>query len=266
MRSKRKVRVSFANNFIPLRILILFSGLFRKSGGVKKQKQIQQHLEAGGCFEKYHNVIDVANLLKTFFRELPEPLIPIAIQDALIRCLIHCNSYEHKVEAILLTILFLPPISINTLAYFLQFLQLFTSYSSENLMTVNNVVKVLTPSIMPLPLNAPEKRLQSHFKVMELLIENANLIGVVPNRMIKTVVPMTEERKKKKRRSGSLNRVLFSGFRKIVGALGGSSESLDKSDDLTIDNNDITMMTPSKSVKKRRRLEKIENSAKKKYN
>lgn len=240
-------------------------GLFRKTGSVKKQKLIQEHLEKGGSLDKHHNVIDIANLLKTFFRELPEPLIPPGtIQDALIRCLIHFNSYEHKTEAILLTCLFLPPITVNTLAYFLQFLEVITKNSSENFMTVDNLVKVLTPSIMPMPLNAPEKRLQSHFKVMELLIENANLIGVVPDRMIKKdefiMPPMTEERKKKKRRSGSLNRV-FSGFRKIVGALGGSSESLDKSQEGVLDNNhEMTMMTPSKSVKKRR-LEKLDIGA-----
>lgn len=243
-------------------------GLFRKTGSVKKQRQIQEHLENGGSFEKHHNVIDIANLLKTFFRELPEPLIPGSIQDALIRCLIHCTTYEHKTEAILMTCLFLPPITVNTLAYFLQFLEVITKNAAENFMTVDNLVKVLTPSIMPIPLNAPEKRLQSHFKVIELLIENANLIGVVPDRMIKKedqiMPPMTEERKKKKRRSGSLNRV-FNGFRKMVGALGGSSENLDKSQEGVIDSTsggDFSMMTPNitKSTKKRR-LEKLDIGA-----
>lgn len=249
--------------------------MFRKTGSVKKQKQIQELLENGGSFERHHNVIDIANLLKTFFRELPEPLIPPGpIQDALIRSLIHCNTYEHKVEAILLTCLFLPPITVNTLAYFLQFLEVITKNSSQNFMTVDNLVKVLTPSIMPMPLHAPEKRLQSHFKVMELLIDNANLIGVVPDRMIRKdeliVPPMTEERKKKKRRSGSLNRVFVNGFRKIVGALSGSSESLDKSQENTIDKSntnaeEISMMTPNITrSSKKRRLDLNNFSAKKK--
>lgn len=243
-------------------------GLFRKTGNVKKQRQIQEHLENGGSFEKQQNVIDIANLLKTFFRELPEPLIPPgSIQDALIRCLINCTTYEHKTEAILMTCLFLPPLTVNTLAYFLQFLEVITKNSAENFMTVDNLVKVLTPSIMPMPLHAPEKRLQSHFKVVELLIENANLIGVVPDRMIKKdemiVPPMTEERKKKNRRSGSLNRV-FNGFKRMVGAMGGSAENLDKSEEGLVDSHsgDFTIMTPNitKSTKKRR-LEKFDISA-----
>lgn len=232
-------------------------GLFRKTGSVKKQKVIQEHLEKGGMLGKDDHVLDVANLLKTFFRELPEPLIPPgAVQEGLLRCLFHFSSYEGKCEALLMLMLLLPPISVNTLAYFLQFLEVVIKHSNVNLMTTDNLVKVLTPTIMPVPINAPQKRLISHFKVVELLIENANLLGVVPDRMLKKenipiVPPMTEERKKKnKRRSGSLNRV-FNGFRKIVGAIGSSSESLDKSTELLDD--EFSHMTPnvSKSSKKR---------------
>lgn len=242
-------------------------GLFRKTGSVKKQQLIKEQIETdGNKIDKDHNVIDVANLLKTYFRELPEALIPPGIiQDALIRCLIHCTSYEKKVDALLLTCLFLPPMAINALAFFLQFLESISKNSSENFMTVENLVKVLTPTLMPIPFNAPNQRLQSHFKIMELLIENANLIGIIPDRILKITSeicpPMTEDRnKKKKRRSGSINRV-FNGFRKIVGALGSSSETLDKSHENTI-SEDHSLMTPSltKSTKKRR-LEKLDSTS-----
>lgn len=242
-------------------------GIMRKTGSVKKQKAIQEHLEKGGSLDKGHHVIDVANLLKTFFRELPEALIPPGpIQEALLRCLFHFPSYEQKCEALLMLMLLLPPISVNTLAYFLQFLEVVIKHSDLNLMTTDNLVKVLTPTIMPVPSNSPQQRLNSHFKVIELLIENANLLGVVPEfaRPIPIVPPMTEERKKKKRRSGSLNRV-FNGFRKIVGAI-GSSENLDKSDEILDENS--THMTPnvSKSTKKRRldKLDLVTFSSKKK--
>lgn len=244
---------------------LMTEGIFRKTGSVKKQKAIQAQLEKGGSLEKGHHVIDVANLLKTFFRDLPEPLIPPGpIQEALLRCLFHFQSYEQKCEALLMLMLLLPPISINTLAYFLQFLETVIKHSNVNLMSSDNLVKVLTPTIMPVPLNSPQQRLNSHFKVVELLIENANLLGVVPDRMCKKEhisipPPMTEERKKKKRRSGSLNRV-FHGFRRIVGAI-GSSESLDKSTDKSNEllDEDPSLMTPNvtKSTKKRR-LDKLD--------
>lgn len=242
-------------------------GLFRKTGSVKKQKMIQDHLEKGGVLDKSHHVVDIANLLKTFFRELPEALIPPgAIQEGLLRSLFQFSSYEEKCEALLMLMLLLPPISINTLAYFLQFLEVVIKNSHLNLMTTDNLVKVLTPTIMPVPLNAPQKRLTSHFKVIELLIENANLLGVVPDRMCKKenipapmLLALTEEQKKKKRRSGSLNRV-FHGFRKIVGAI-GSSENLDKSEELL---EEVTVATPAPKSSKKRAVEYMNLSSKKK--
>lgn len=249
-------------------------GLFRRNGSLQKQKLMQELLEKGGSLDRSHHAIDIANLLKNFFRSLPEPLIPSGtIQEGLLRCLFHFSSYQEKCEAVLMLILLLPPISVNTLAYFLQFLEKLVKKSSSNLMSVENIVKVLTPTLMPVPHNAPQKRLFSHFKVLELLIENANLIGVVPERLCifkKSVLiaPNTEERKKKNRRSGSMNRVFtgihngFNGLRKIVGAIGSSSESLDRSEEIS---QDPSAMTPKliKSSKKRP-LDRLDLSTKKK--
>lgn len=123
-------------------------GLFRKSGSVKKQKAIIEQLEKCGTMDRCHNAIDIANILKTFFRDLPTPLIPYTLQEPLLRCLEHFNDDEMKSEAIFLLLLLLPPIAVNTLAYFLQFLKTVTKYSGKNLMTAENLVKVLTPTLV----------------------------------------------------------------------------------------------------------------------
>lgn len=239
-------------------------GIFRKTGSVKKQRLIQEQLENGGSFDKTHTAIEVANLLKTFFRELPEPLIPPGkIQDELLRCMTQFTVYEEKVEAVLMLMLLLPPINVNTLAYFLQFLEVVIKSSSNNLMTIDNLVRVLTPTIMPVPANGPQIRIGSHFKVVELLIENASLLGVIPQKMckeIQTVPPITDERKKK-RRSGSINRV-FNGFRsgfgKIVGAMTSSTENLDETDESIEDDH---LATPSAAKTKRRAFDKLNITA-----
>lgn len=211
-------------------------GIFRKTGSVSKQKQIRKHLDKGGSLEKNHNVIDVANLLKTFIRELPEPLIPPGqIQEALLRCLFHFPSCKEKNAAMLMLVLLLPPISVNTLAYFLQFLEILSKHADDNLMSVDNLVKVLTPTLMPLPMNSPPHRLDSHFKIVKLLIENANLVGVVSEHMWQkannqAAVQTEKDNKKKKIRSGIIDHV-FSGCRKNACADESSSESLETSYD-----------------------------------
>ncbi|CAO1345069.1 unnamed protein product [Diamesa serratosioi] len=243
-------------------------GIFRKSGNNKRQLDIKAHLEKGKVINENHHVIDVANLLKLFLRELPHPLIPFNVQEVLIRCLM-CSSYEQKVEALLIGCLLLPPLSINTLAFFLQFLKHISTNSELNKMTITNLSIILTPNIMPLPeKNTATQRLNSHCKVIEILIENSNSIGIVPERMlnqhditpapVSEIVPITEEKVKKKRRSGSLNR-MFIGFRKIVGnAIGSSSESLDKSRENSSEDFLATTPCVTKSSKKRK-LDKMDN-------
>lgn len=236
-------------------------GIFRKTGSVKKHEAIIKYLEGGGIIDKSHHVIDTANVLKKFFSSLPSPLISIAIQDALINCLIHCPEYEHKLEAVLMTILLLDPLALNTVAYFFQFLNSVTVNAHKNLMTAANLGKILAPTIMSG--NDNVNRLKSLIEVTEMLIKHSSLIGIVPDRMVKHVMlppPATEERKKKKRRSASL----FNGIRKRVGTMynaisGSPTESLDKSEENVLDGENSTATTPShtKSAKKRR-LEKIE--------
>jgi hypothetical protein len=46
---------------------------------------MQAFLDCGRTFGPEHHVIDVANILKMFLRELPEPLIPHAYHEVLLR-------------------------------------------------------------------------------------------------------------------------------------------------------------------------------------
>lgn len=221
---------------------ITHEGLFRKAGSHLRQKEIIARLDSGGSLGDKHQVIDVANVLKTFFRDLPEPLIPRSYHDLFLRCALLKNS---KTEAILMACLLLPPHHINTLAFFAEFLKRVSKHEKMNKMGVENLAKVVGPNIMPLQettMSAIQSRLETHLVIVkvrirrrssvakehrnmysydfQILIDNAEHIGVLPDHVADEVIAAESigsvdtdlnasprsKNKKKKRRSGSLTR------------------------------------------------------------
>ena len=60
-------------------------GLFRKAGSSCRQREIKKQLERGEGVNASHDVVDLANILKQFLRELPEPLIPYQLHDIFLK-------------------------------------------------------------------------------------------------------------------------------------------------------------------------------------
>lgn len=227
-------------------------GIFRKAGSFVRQKEIRISLEAGVALGKSHHVIDVANVIKYFFRELPEPVIPTSIQETLLRSLL---VGENFVKAILLACLLLPPLTINTLSFFMQFLYTVSLSEHLNKMSVENLAIIFTPAIMPFP-NINSHRFKNHVKIVQILIENANTIGTIPrsieyklqgssnklvpeknsseNMVNENGTKSASAKNKKKRRSE-----MFNGLRKIVGSAMGSSEYLDYTPNENVHNSQI---------------------------
>lgn len=196
-------------------------------------------MENGHTFERNHNVIDVANILKYFFRELPDALLPTGnFQETILRCLLCKGSNERRITAIKMVCLLLPQRHLNTLVYFMQFLNAVSQHSQQNKMSIKNLAIIFAPGLMPISENIGQ-RLISHVQIIEILIENADDLGMVPSAILGKVqnivlaeshhhdatastingtprdlmayrggadAPGTESKKKKKRRSGSLTR------------------------------------------------------------
>lgn len=169
-------------------------------------------MDAGFRLEKHHHVIDVANVLKLFFRELPEPLLPPGtIQETILRSLL---IKTNEIEVLMLTCLLVSPLSLNILMFFMQFLHTISMHSDANKMTIENLAIIFAPGIMPLT-EMIGQRLNCHVKIIEMLIRHSNRIGVVPKTIVaklnQSAAPIADEqnpdamdKKKKKRRSGSL--------------------------------------------------------------
>ena len=128
-------------------------------------------MDSGGVLGDKDHGIDVANCLKTFFRDLPEPLIPYAYHDLFVRCVM---LKKNRIEALLLACLLLPPLHLNTLAFFMEFLKKVASYEELNKMGVTNLATVVGPNIMPLretTMVAVQTRLETHLVVVQVRIK-----------------------------------------------------------------------------------------------
>ncbi|XP_017757541.1 PREDICTED: uncharacterized protein LOC108548916 [Eufriesea mexicana] len=233
--------VSQASTF--LEKYITQEGLFRKAGSQLRQKELIARLDNGGSLGEKHHAVDVANCLKSFFRDLPEPLIPYIYHDLFVHCVM---LKTYCVQALLLACILLPPHHLNTLAFFMEFLKRVALCEKQNKMSVDNLAKVVGPNIMPLQgttMTAVQMRLELHLIVVKILIENAESIGILPDHITQAISMETigsidneldvsdhlrSKLKKKKHRSGSLTRKphlsasnlnlrMFNGLKKIVG-------------------------------------------------
>ncbi|XP_053613362.1 uncharacterized protein LOC128676928 [Plodia interpunctella] len=190
-------------------------GLFRKAGSQNRQKDIKRLLDAGGCVSEGHHPIDVASVLKLYLRGLPEPLISAEVQDLLLRC--RLTAGEDALKPVLDTLLLLPVLHVHLLHYIMELLNYIASRHKDNLMDSSNLAIVMAPSIMPLPAAASAQRLEHHVALVKIFIENSHHIGLLTEDLMTQLDDDSDvyRARRKKRRSGSLNRVL-SGLRKMV--------------------------------------------------
>ncbi|XP_044263931.1 rho GTPase-activating protein gacJJ-like [Tribolium madens] len=234
-------------------------GLFRKEGSKVRQNEIKLLLNGGGAVDSNYHIIDVAALLKMFLRELPEPLIPYGYHELFLRCALLEKGKVRK-EALLLACLLLPLEHLNTLSYLLQFFYDVTQHSFSNKMNTYNLAIVISPAIFPIeekltPYNM-QMRTAKFCDIVQILIENAPEVGILPEGIIERLGSNSSvDLKKKKRRSGSLTR-MFNGLKKIVG---GKSE-----ENHNVVTPDLLLTPINNNVVKRRRIHSNGISNKKK--
>lgn len=159
-------------------------GLFRKSGSVVRLKALRAKLDEGEDCLVSALAVDVAALLKQFFRELPEPVVPLDLQSSLLKAQ-ELPTQEQRNSATMLLSCVLPQRNINTLRYFFSFLQSIAHRSAENKMDSSNLSVILAPNLLHSDgadkMNAAtERRLKLQAAMVHCFIENARDFGVVP--------------------------------------------------------------------------------------
>ncbi|XP_023370054.1 rho GTPase-activating protein 11A [Otolemur garnettii] len=121
-------------------------GLFRKSGSVIRLKALKNKLDHGeGCLLSAPPC-DIAGLLKQFFRELPKPILPADLHEALFKA--QQLGTEEKTKATLLLSCLMGDHTVKVLRYFFNFLRNVALRSSENKMDSSNLAVIFAPNLL----------------------------------------------------------------------------------------------------------------------
>ncbi|KAF6028006.1 hypothetical protein EB796_013691 [Bugula neritina] len=161
-------------------------GLFRKTGSVARQKDLVQYIEESeGKIREGSQVYDVTSVIKQFFRELPEPLIPYILQEAFVQAA-QLSSADSKIYSLNLLCLLLPPSHLSVFRYVLEILSDVSSNWQVNKMTAHNIAVCLTPNLYHSKPNC--KHIQLQTETVEICIDNVINIGVVPPSIMEKVV------------------------------------------------------------------------------
>ncbi|NWU79662.1 RHGBA protein, partial [Onychorhynchus coronatus] len=167
-------------------------GLFRKSGSLVRLKALKSKLDQGENCLSAALPCDVAGLLKQFFRELPEPILPAHLQEGLVKAQQLGN--EKKTATVLLSCLMADRI-IETLRYFFNFLRSVSLRSNENRMDSSNLAVIFAPNLLHSNENEKmsanmEKKIRLQAAVVETLIDHAAEIGQVPEFILEKIPAM----------------------------------------------------------------------------
>ncbi|XP_027975199.1 rho GTPase-activating protein 11A [Eumetopias jubatus] len=160
-------------------------GLFRKSGSVIRLRALKNKLDHGESCLSSAPPCDVAGLLKQFFRELPEPILPADLHEALFKA--QQLGTEEKNKATLLLSCLMADHTIDVLRYFFNFLRNVSLRSSENKMDSSNLAVIFAPNLLQtseghekMSANT-EKKLRLQAAVVQTLIDYASDIGHIPD-------------------------------------------------------------------------------------
>uniref|UniRef100_A0A672H6A2 Rho GTPase activating protein 11A n=1 Tax=Salarias fasciatus TaxID=181472 RepID=A0A672H6A2_SALFA len=170
-------------------------GLFRKSGSILRLKALRAKLDAEEECLSTALPCDVAGLVKQFFRELPEPVLPAELQDAFLKAQ-QLPTQDDRTSATMLLSCVLPDKNLSVLRYFFDFLHNVSERSAENKMDSNNLSVILAPNLLhsgdgteKMSANT-EKRLKLHAAVVHCFIENAHSFGVLPQSLQEKIPAM----------------------------------------------------------------------------
>lgn len=126
-------------------------GLFRIAGSTSKVRRMKLSLDAGlftvPLSSVYKDMHVVASVLKSYLRELPEPLLTNRLYEHFINAS-RQPSEQARLNALWECIHLLPDANYQNLRYLIKFLSTLTQNQSTNKMTPSNLAIVIAPNLL----------------------------------------------------------------------------------------------------------------------
>ncbi|XP_028824657.1 rho GTPase-activating protein 44-like isoform X7 [Denticeps clupeoides] len=124
-------------------------GLFRVAPSASKLKKLKASLDCGvlDVPEFSADPHAIAGALKSYLRELPEPLMTFELYDDWIHAS-NVQDPDARLQALLSASEKLPEANSNNLKYLIKFLAKLTEYQEVNKMTAGNIAIVLGPNLL----------------------------------------------------------------------------------------------------------------------
>ncbi|KAF5901829.1 rho GTPase-activating protein 44 isoform X5, partial [Clarias magur] len=124
-------------------------GLFRVAPSASKLKKLKASLDCGVLDVQEYSADPhaIAGALKSYLRELPEPLMTLHLYDEWIQAS-NIQDMDKRLQALLAACEKLPTVNLNNFRYLIKFLAKLTEYQDANKMTPGNIAIVLGPNLL----------------------------------------------------------------------------------------------------------------------
>ncbi|XP_051796998.1 rho GTPase-activating protein 44 isoform X4 [Acanthochromis polyacanthus] len=124
-------------------------GLFRVAPSASKLKKLKASLDCGvlDVQEYSSDPHAIAGALKSYLRELPEPLMTIELYDEWIQAS-NVQDMDKRLQALMAACEKLPTDNLNNFRYLIKFLAKLSEYQDANKMTPGNMAIVLGPNLL----------------------------------------------------------------------------------------------------------------------
>uniref|UniRef100_A0A8B9ZXU1 SH3 domain-binding protein 1 n=1 Tax=Anas zonorhyncha TaxID=75864 RepID=A0A8B9ZXU1_9AVES len=160
-------------------------GLFRLAAGASVLRKLKSSLASGSnaLEEFYSDPHAVAGALKSYLRELPQPLMTFELYDEWVK-VASLKDVDSRVQSLRDTCSRLPQDSYNNLRYLIKFLAKLAEHQEVNKMTPSNIAIVLGPNLLwpqpstgdPVQLDLASVSSIQVVGIVEALIQNADTL------------------------------------------------------------------------------------------